>query len=118
MRRKKIKIRHNHWLPKLIRTEGITLYPFILLREKKEYIKRDTYKHELQHCYQIEELGILNFYASYIFYFLAGLFRYRNGNEAYHKIPYEEEAYKVQGDPWRNRDIKHLNLKNEGISYE
>lgn len=110
----KIKIKHNHWLPKLIRVGGITIYPYILLRDKPESVPKTTiYKHEMHHCYQIEEIGFCWFYLSYLFYFLGALFQYRNWGKAYHEIPYEEEAYFVQDDPLTKLEIEHLN--NEGI---
>jgi len=109
----KIKIRHKHWLPKLIRVNGITVYPYILLRDEPKNVKKHTYKHELQHCYQVEEIGWFSFYISYLLYYLAGLLRYESNYYAYQKIPYEVEAYDIEETSINNKDNEIL--KREGI---
>ena len=112
----KIKIRHNHWITRLIKVGGITIYPYILLRDQKGETKRSTYKHELHHTYQVQNVGWICFYLSYLIYYFAGLLRYKSWNHAYHEIPYEAEAYAIQDEPLTKMDLDIL--KNEGIYYE
>lgn len=90
-----VRIKQRHWLPRLLRVNGITVYPFILLRYSKP-IDKDVIKHELIHAEQVENIGWFSFYFSYLFYFLAGLLRYKDKRRAYFQIPYEIEAYKLQ----------------------
>ena len=45
---------------------GITIYPFIFFKRKKEEVTDTLFRHELQHIYQVRELGWLSFYLSYL----------------------------------------------------
>ena len=111
-----VKIKHNHWFPKLLKVNGITIGSKILLRDEPKNVKRNTYKHELQHCYQIEAVGFFKFYLSYFMYYLAGYIYLGNWEQSYYDIPYEREAYEVEDSPFTNKDVDIL--KKEGISYE
>ncbi len=91
------KIRYNHWLPKLIRASGITLYPFILIRAYKVDVGI-VLTHEMIHWGQIQKEGVLKFYFMYNLYWFINIFKYRfNFDMAYRKIPYEVEAYEKTG---------------------
>lgn len=90
-----VKIYENHWLFKLPIIRGyasITLAPYILFKKK---VNEVTLYHEKIHIRQIEEVGWIYFYLSYIFYFVKNLFKYWSWDIAYYKIPYEEEAYRL-----------------------
>ena len=87
---------------------GITLYPFIILRE--EY-KKDTtlLNHELIHIEQQRELYIIPFYILYAYYYLLSRIKGKQHNYAYRNIPFEKEAYRHQLDQAyiKNKRIKH-----------
>lgn len=73
---------------------GITLFPFIILR-KKELSKDPVFmNHEKIHIRQQLEFLILPFFiwylAEYIFYYL----KFRNAYLAYRNISFEKECYK------------------------
>lgn len=77
---------------------GMSLFPFIILREKyqtksKYWIKRnaETINHETIHFQQALELGVIPFYILYIAEWFVKLFVY--GKDAYINISFEREAY-------------------------
>ena len=78
------------------RVGGITLYPFIILREKyidhPWYVKRGiiTVNHESIHIKQQAELLVILFYLWYVIEWFIRLFL--KGN-AYRNISFEREAY-------------------------
>tara|TARA_R110002126_G_scaffold3201_4_gene17938 strand:- start:8072 stop:8410 length:339 start_codon:yes stop_codon:yes gene_type:complete len=72
---------------------AITLFPFIISREKMSDV---TLNHEKIHIKQQAELLIVGFYALYISYWCIALAKGLRGDEAYHAIPFEIEAYAEQ----------------------
>ncbi len=62
---------------------GMVIYPFLIVRTDKSRDVRRTYRHELEHWYQIDRLGVCRFYWNYFWKYL----RY-----GYKKHPYEVEA--------------------------
>lgn len=87
----KIRIRENHWYPRLLKVGAITLYPYVLFSQDVTF---KMLMHEWVHVRQVRKLGWLRFYASYVWEFLrhyvSGGFRY---SKAYRAISYEVEAY-------------------------
>lgn len=73
------------WLfPRWVR--GVTLYPFILLRERRAEVVADGERlllHEWAHVQQIRRLGALRFYALYLWY---------SARHGYRDNPFEVEA--------------------------
>jgi hypothetical protein len=73
---------------------GITLYPFIFLRDANDKSNATLIHHEKIHLRQQLELLIVPFY---IIYFLEWLIRfciYRNSYVAYKTLSFEQEAYR------------------------
>lgn len=76
---------------------GITLWPFVVLREKHNANKwareraARIINHESIHIKQQEELLIIPFYVLYITEWFIKLFFY--GKQAYYNISFEREAY-------------------------
>ncbi len=72
---------------------GITLFPFIFLRDEKD--KRNTVliHHERIHLRQQLEMLILPFYIFYFLEWLVKLCYYRNRYVAYRNLSFEREAY-------------------------
>ncbi|WP_432412764.1 hypothetical protein [Rasiella sp. SM2506] len=77
---------------------GITLWPFVVLRNKQ--LKEDTrlLNHERIHLYQQAELLIVFFYIWYGVEFLVRWFQYKNRHLAYRNITFEREAYANEKD--------------------
>lgn len=56
-------VRNQKWM-RHIKTRGMTLWPFILMRDDAVAL----FRHELQHVYQIKRMGKLKFYARWVWY--------------------------------------------------
>lgn len=80
-------------LLKNTKISGITLFPFILLREKALKNNPTLINHEKIHWRQQLELGIIPFYIWYVFEFCYWFIKYRNKYIAYRKICFEREAF-------------------------
>ncbi|OEK09025.1 hypothetical protein A8C32_14125 [Flavivirga aquatica] len=72
---------------------GITIFPFILL--KSEYFKKNCIliNHERIHLRQQLEMLVLPFYLIYGLEFLIRFFQYKKWDLAYRNISFEREAY-------------------------
>tara|TARA_R110000737_G_scaffold5527_1_gene18563 strand:+ start:1869 stop:2243 length:375 start_codon:yes stop_codon:yes gene_type:complete len=96
----------------LMNIGGITLWPFIVLREYYQGTtnywrsKRERIiNHESIHIKQQEELLIIPFYVLYILEWFIKLFFY--GKKAYYNISFEREAYNNE------RDLEYLNNRKK-----
>ena len=69
---------------------AITLYPFIISREK---MSEDVFNHERIHIAQQKELFVVFFYLLYGWDYLRGFIKFRNKELAYRRIRFEQEAY-------------------------
>ena len=74
---------------------AITLFPFIISKEKMNDI---TLNHERIHLKQQKELWLLGFYVLYGLYWLKNRVSGMSSSEAYFNIPFEKEAYENQKD--------------------
>lgn len=72
---------------------GLTLYPFIFLKEKDLKQDASLINHEKIHLKQQLELLIVFFYFFYGLEWLIKLFKYKNGYLAYRNLSFEREAY-------------------------
>jgi len=78
------------------KVDGITLWPFIVIREQYEDNRVDI-NHEKIHIRQQTELLVLGFYIFYILNWIFNMIRYRNTVTAYRELIFEREAYTMQG---------------------
>lgn len=76
---------------RLIRIEGIVLYPFVLFASKIPHGFLEN--HERIHCDQIKRDGVFRFYGSYLFQYFNNRRKGMNKDQAYRAISYEKEAY-------------------------
>ena len=83
---------------------AITLYPFIIARDR---LGITTYNHEKIHLVQQRELWVVGFYILYVWYWLKARAKGLNGSDAYRAIPFEKEAYKHQNN------LKYLNTRKK-----
>ena len=77
---------------------GITLFPFIFVREAKLMQHPLLLNHECIHLRQQAELLIVPFYIWYVVEYLIRLLHYKNKNQAYRNISFEREAYTNEGN--------------------
>ena len=69
---------------------------FIFFRGK---IIEETWRHEMIHYRQQKELFFVGQWILYAYYYLVGLYRYRDRYKAYRENPFEKEAYANDTDP-------------------
>lgn len=74
---------------------AITLYPFIIIKDRGNEI---TINHEKIHLAQQRELFVLGFYVLYVYYWMIGKVKGLSNDAAYMNIPFEREAYTKQYD--------------------
>ena len=79
----------------VIEVGAITLFPFIISREK---MSEDTLRHETIHIAQQKELFVLFFYILYGWDYLRGYLKYGDKQKAYFQIRFEQEAYEHMYD--------------------
>jgi len=73
--------------------DGLTLFPFIILRHKKFKEDKTLINHESIHLQQQLELLILPFYIIYLLNYIINLVHFRNHKIAYRNIIFEREAF-------------------------
>tara|TARA_R110002012_G_scaffold181585_1_gene347996 strand:+ start:290 stop:577 length:288 start_codon:yes stop_codon:yes gene_type:complete len=74
---------------------GITLFPFIFIKgEGNDRLIR----HESIHIMQYRETLVLGFLFLYVWDFLYGFSKYKNYDQAYRSIRFEQEAYRNDHD--------------------
>lgn len=78
---------------------GLTVYPFILLKNKNLKFDEVLMNHEKIHLRQQLEMLIIPFFLFYLLEFGVRLIQYRNWNLAYRNISFEREAYANEKDP-------------------
>ena len=65
------------------------------------------YRHELQHCYQIKERGVIGFYVRYVFLsFVKGYWNHPDELEA---RQYENEKLTPLEEKWLHEGVVNLN---------
>jgi len=78
---------------------GMTVFPFVILRERKDAVLPVLMNHERIHIRQQLELLIVPFFVWYLMEYLFRLAQYRNRFQAYRNISFEREAYANESDP-------------------
>ena len=81
---------------------GITLWPFIVLKDTEREVGQGRYQvlinHERIHLRQQAEMLVVFFYVMYAFYYIRNRFRGQPHWSAYRNIPFERESYEKEGD--------------------
>ena len=82
-----------------MRIGGITLWPFIILREIYDASppwRRKAARiinHESIHIAQYRELFVIGFYLIYVWDFITGFIKFRSGRDAYYSIRFERDKH-------------------------
>ena len=109
-----ILIVNKYLLSKKIR--GITLWPFVIIRDRQDATDLVLLNHERIHLKQQLELFIIPFYGWYIIEFIISFVQTRDFHRAYRNISFEREAFANESNLnyciWRKRwnFIGYLNL--------
>lgn len=90
-----MRVRYGHWIPRLLKVEGVVLYPYVLFAGRE--VSPALFQHEWVHVRQVREAGWLAFYLRYCAEYLRGRKRGLSHSQAYRAISFEEEAYREQG---------------------
>ncbi|MBQ0148494.1 MAG: hypothetical protein KBS93_08680 [Flavobacteriaceae bacterium] len=78
---------------------GMAIFPFILLRNKKDKNDLHLVHHERIHIIQQIELLVLPFFIWYGIEYIFRLMQYKfDGNKAYRNLSFEREAYANEHD--------------------
>jgi hypothetical protein len=72
---------------------GLTIFPFIFLKNKQLLADSILLNHEKIHLKQQIELLWIAFFIWYVTEYLMGLIKFRNHYKAYKNISFEKEAY-------------------------
>lgn len=114
----KFRIVNNAWW--MFWARGMVLWPWMWLRPVRVYEaypredfeewytmrEHQLYRHELQHCYQVERLGRLRFYATYLWYQIR--YGYKNNPFEVEANAYEDEPLEEQEVRWREQGVIEL----------
>lgn len=87
-----------HKLLKNTKINGITLFPFILLRKAEDRGNEVLINHEKIHLRQQIELLVIFFYLLYVVEYYYWYLKLRNSFLAYRYISFEREAYAMEDD--------------------
>ena len=88
----------SHKILTKMKVNGITLFPFIILRNKDFKNNKILINHEKIHLRQQLELLIIFFYIWYVVEYYYWLVKLRNKHLAYRNISFEREAYAMEED--------------------
>ena len=77
---------------------GLTIWPFIILREKRLKADKSLINHERIHLRQQQELLLLPFYFLYALEWLIRSLIYLDFYKAYRNLSFEREAYFNESD--------------------
>lgn len=80
------------------RINGITIFPFIFLRESSFKENKILINHEKIHIRQQLELLIIFFYLWYVVEYYYWYFKLKDKHLAYRNISFEREAYAMEED--------------------
>ncbi|RQP14186.1 MAG: hypothetical protein EAS48_02170 [Chryseobacterium sp.] len=80
------------------RITGITIFPFIFLKNRSLRLDPVLINHERIHLRQQLELLIVFFYLFYVVEYYIRLLRLRNAYQAYRTISFEREAFEHEND--------------------
>ena len=80
-------------LLKNTKINGITLYPFVFIKNPEDKKNSVLINHEKIHLKQQLELLIIFFYLAYVIEYYYHLIKLKNGHQAYLAISFEREAF-------------------------
>jgi hypothetical protein len=100
---------YNSIITKYFNLDGLVLYPFILISEKKENTTIITLKHELIHIEQIKRYGVFYFYYKYLTYILKFWNETDDITRGFIENEFEEEAYSRENEPLTKEELLLIN---------
>lgn len=101
---------YNCLFTKIMKLDGLVLFPFVLISTKEEETLPSVIKHELTHVRQIYREGFFSFYFQYIYMMMKNSF-YFNSDSLFRNNSFEDEAYDIENEPLNNEDKLLSNWK-------
>ena len=98
-------------LLKNTKINGITLFPFIILRNPNDRDNKVLINHEKIHIRQQLELFVIFFYLWYVAEYYYHLIKIKDAHKAYRAISFEREAYANERDLDYLKNRKLLNFR-------
>ena len=87
---------YNHWLPKLMKVNGVTLNQHVFYTEGKSEASDRLRRHEKEHTKQYKRDGIAKFLLRYFYEYLKNRLQGMDHGKAYLNISYEIEAREAE----------------------
>ena len=78
--------------------KGLTIFPFIILKSKKDKWDMVLINHEKIHIQQQTELLLVPFFVWYFCEYIIKLLQFKDHYRAYKNISFEKEAYAYEAD--------------------
>jgi len=96
-----------------LHVQGMTLFPFVLIRNKSLLSDPKFVRHERIHLCQQIELWVLPFYVLYLWQYFTGRRQGLSHDQAYRQITFEREAYRYESQKGylRSRPGRAWNLR-------
>ena len=91
-----MKTKYKHWLPKILKVDGITLNETIYFAIPEREVSIRLKKHEREHVKQYQESGVVCFLSKYLWEYIKNRIKGLNHYEAYYNISYEIKARKSE----------------------
>ena len=93
----KARLIKNSYICKILKVNGITLYPFVFIKDDE--VSRRLLTHEAIHVDQVKRMGLFRFYTVYLWDYFQLRLKGQRHREAYLNIGLEKEAYGHE-DSW------------------
>lgn len=91
---------------------GLTVFPFIILRDRKNISNPIIMQHEKIHIRQQMELLVLPFFIWYGIEYFIRILQYKDKHTAYRNISFEREAYANESKEYFLRKRRFWNFLN------
>lgn len=97
---------------------AITLYPFILFADSKSVVSERLFRHELEHIYQVQQAGWLQFYFLYLKAYFSNRLRGLGHQQAYFQNPYEISAREAEGQKLKDFEWAALGFRSDDSQFK
>lgn len=91
-----IKEHYRHWLPKMLKVDGVTYGTSIYYRQGQPYVSARLRRHEEEHVLQYLKYGKTRFLIQYMIEYCIGRLKGLEHQKAYENISFEVQARKAE----------------------
>lgn len=90
---------YNSKIPKLLNTEGVTIFPLIFISHRKRSCPKWLLLHENVHIKQQKKWLVIPFFVIYLYDYCYWRIKGMDHDRAYRNIRFEKEAYDLYSPP-------------------